>query len=281
MIKLLISGGDSFTFGSELNDDVFGDAPQPSEFSWANLVANKLNVKHINIAIGGRGNSFIVRHVIHVLNKSLLLLKPQEIFVQIMWTFTPRQEIHINEDTQRKDSPWFSIDPYIVDNETNSGWFNKIPKNTPNWKNVNSHFNKRYEINKKLGLVDYGKAYYAIVSDLHDTYNSLSEIFSLQEMLDQKNIKYLFTYVNKDVMTGLMGFHKNDTNRIDKFTNSLRHNIKFNEWYKFPSDVWYEYFGFDDWAKQNKYEYATSHPLHKAHEDAAELIYDQISNFRR
>jgi hypothetical protein len=106
---------------------------------------------------------------------------------------------------------------------------------------------------------------------MHHIYNSLFEILSLQEMLEKKNIKYLFTYVNKHVMNGLIS--------TEKFTDSLHHFIKFDEWYKFPGDD--KYVGFDDWAKFNKYEYATSHPLEKAHEDAAELIYDHISNIRR
>ena len=110
MFKLLISGGDSFTFGAELP----GDALHPSEFSWANLVANKFNAKHINTAQSGRSNSFIVRHIIYTVNEALKHeYKHEEIFVQVMWTFVARQEVAINCDTQRLDSPWFPIDPYV------------------------------------------------------------------------------------------------------------------------------------------------------------------------
>ena len=72
----------------------------------------------------------------------------------------------------------------------------------------------------------------------------------------------------------MLGLDRSAFNTKDDFTTGLRSFIKFNEWYKFPGDG--DYVGFDDWAKANKYEYATSHPLEKAHEDAAELIYEEV-----
>jgi hypothetical protein len=34
--------------------------------------------------------------------------------------------------------------------------------------------------------------------------------------------------------------------------------------------------GFNEWALANKYEYGVDHPTEKAHEDAAELIYERV-----
>lgn len=270
-IELVISGGDSFTYGCELDDDDGTILEHVgSKLSWANLVANKLDAKHINVAVGGRSNGFIVRHIINKIYEALQYdYKPEEIFVQVMWTFVARQEIAITVDWPT--DTWFPIDPYVCEDESKSDWFIKVPKDTENWKESRDAMHKRYLKNESTGLVDYAKSYYSIISDLHHTYNSLFEILSLQEMLEKKNIKYLFTYVNKHVMNGLIS--------TEKFTDSLHNFIKFDEWYKFPGDD--KYVGFDDWAKFNKYEYATSHPLEKAHEDAAELIYDHISNIRR
>jgi hypothetical protein len=273
VIKLVISGGDSFTFGAELTDiNWVGVVNTPSPGSWANLVANKFNAKHINTALSGRSNSFIVRHIIKNIYEALQHdYKPEEIFVQVMWTFVARQEIVISSNTQRMDSPWFPIDPYVVGDESKASWFKKIPKDTENWQSANDDMHNRYLINKDLGLVDYAKAYDTVVSNLHDTYTSLSEILSLQELLDYNGIRYMFTYVSEHVMNGLMS--------KDKFAKGLHSFIEFNEWYKFPGDK--EFMGFGDWAKANGYSFATSHPLEKAHEDAAELIYDHISNIRR
>ena len=295
MIKLVISGGDSFTFGSELPDDDPADhdpdgnydihqsligprgrrhdrdaVDQPrrgSKLSWANLVAVKLNAKHINIAEGGRSNSFIVRHIINKIYEALQHeYKTEEIFVQVMWTFVTRQELVINSDTKRWDSPWFPIDPYVPGDETKSDWFKKIPKDTKNWQSVHDGMYERYLINKELGMVDFVKEYYKVTGSVHDTYISLKEILMLQDFLESRSIKYMFTYVSEHVMYGL--------GSSDRFTNGLHSFIKFKEWYIFPGDK--EFMGFDDWARENKYEYATSHPLEKAHEDTAELIYERV-----
>ena len=268
MIKLVISGGDSFTYGSELSDDGCLGPKHASKNCWANLVANKLNAKHINTGEGGRSNSYITRHVIHaVLHEALQHdYKSEEIFVQVMWTFVPRQEIAVNFDIDRQDSPWFPIDPYVCEDESKSDWFKKVSKSIPNWQEVHDDMHKRYLINKDLGLVDYAKSYYTVVSDLHDTYTSLQKILMLQDFLENRNVKYMFTYVNEHVMTGLRG--------RDKFTSVLHCFIKFDEWFKFPGDK--EFMGFDDWAKANGYPYATSHPLEQAHEDAAELLYEKV-----
>ena len=37
-----------------------------------------------------------------------------------------------------------------------------------------------------------------------------------------------------------------------------------------------KYIGFDDWAKNNGYEYATSHPLNAAHSAAADIVYNHV-----
>ena len=270
MIKLVISGGDSFTYGSELSDDTGGliGPKDASQHAWPNLVANKLNAKHINTAEGGRSNSYIVRHVINTVYEALKHdYKPEEIFVQVMWTFVARQEIAVSFSTHRWDSPWFAIDPHVCEDESKSKWFKKLnPKTTIHWQEVHDAMHERYLINKDLGFVDYAKAYYTVVSDLHDTYTSLQQILMLQDFLESRNIKYMLTYVNKYVMNGLIS--------LDKFTNGLYSFIKFSEWYKFPGDK--EFMGFDDWARANDYPYATSHPLEQAHKDAAELLYERV-----
>ena len=197
--------------------------------------------------------------------------KIKEIFVQIMWTFTHRRELAVKFDIKRKDSPWFPIDLYVCEDESKSDWFRTVPKDTENWESARSHMHNRYLINKELGLVDFAKQYYSIVDDIDEAYTSLKEVLMTQNVLETHDIKYMFTYVNKHVMLGL---DRSAFNTKDDFTTGLRSFIKFNEWYKFPGDG--DYVGFDDWAKANKYEYATSHPLEKAHEDAAELIYEKV-----
>ena len=270
MIKLVISGGDSFTYGAELADDHEAGLPRPSEVSWANLVANKLDTKHINTSESGRSNDFIVRQVINTIYEALQHdYNSDEIFVQIMWTFNSRTEICVDFDIERRDSPWLPIDSHMIMDESKSDWFKELdPKTTIHWKEIRDVMHERWEKNKRLDVVNYASEYYKLASHTQHTYNTLKHILMLQDFLTVRNIKYMFTYVNEHVMYGLVGYES-------KYTKVLHNFIKFNEWYKFPGIYDKEFVGFDDWAKANGYSYATSHPLEQAHKDAAELLYEK------
>lgn len=271
---LVISGGDSFTFGAELPDDAGG----PSELCWANLVSKKLDAHmHINTASSGRSNSFITRRILYTVNKALENgYLPENIFVQIMWTFVARREFKLingtlNDLMYKQDSEWLALDPYCGTNEAKSDWFKKIHPDTPNYASTKFSLENKYNIYKGAGVVDLGKAWYNIVSDEDDVYTSLKDIFSLQNFLKIHDINHIFAYTGYHVPKQLF---EDETN---KYVTSLRKTIDQDSWYHFPGD-WptSKYIGFNDWGLINNYEYATSHPLEKAHEDAAEIIYEHI-----
>jgi|SaaInl5LU_22_DNA_1037371.scaffolds.fasta_scaffold59890_1 hypothetical protein len=273
MYKLVISGGDSFTFGAELSSN--SKSFKPHKKSWANIVANKIGLKHVNVAHSGRSNSYIARHVINQINDAITNnINPADIFVQVMWTFTNRCEFALAMPIPEYDSPWLGITPYTHIDETKSNWFRKLTKNTKNWTGVYNDLKNSYTRYQELGIVDFASQYQKIVqtATLHNTYSSLREILLLQNILELQQIRYVFSYVNQDVMIGLFN---DDSNNV--FTNSLRNFIKKEDWYSFPGDF-QEYVGFDDWAKENKYKYATSHPLELAHADAAALMHQHIQN---
>lgn len=272
MIKLVISGGDSFTYGAELPDDSHG----PSKLSWANLVAEKFKARHVNVSSSGRSNSFIARRVIHNVISALEKYHPDEIFVQSMWTFVARREFKLfngtlNDRMYKVDSEWLSLDPYTTTNEAESEWFKKVDPNTPNYKNTKLSLENKYNLYKEAGVVDFGKSWYTIVSDEDDVYTSLKDILLLQEFLSNKNIKYFFTYVGYHTPKQLFDDQTNE------YTTNIRKLINHDNWFTFPGE-WdrSNYLGFNDWALINNYEYATSHPLEKGHSDAAELIYEHI-----
>jgi|APSaa5957512493_1039668.scaffolds.fasta_scaffold01339_6 hypothetical protein len=297
MITLVISGGDSFTFGSELSD-TRGEL-SPSRSCWANLIANKLGAKHCNTGRGARGNSFITRHVIYKVNQALRLgYKPEEIFVQVMLTYVDRSEIAVNFDTKLPfDSPWYYLFPGAAEDESKSQWvLEQIKKAAFKFANGETDADRfanllhgEYNLRKEQGITDFVKHYYTIISNLNDLYISLKSILLLQNFLENRNIKYMYTYVSFHVLDRLTQSFRN----ADKFLNSLRDNIKFDDWYKFPDSVKTveEHYdrnnerydeiiisenGFNDWARANKYEYGLSHPMEQAHEDAAELIYERV-----
>ena len=307
MIKLVISGGDSFTFGSELPDEHAGQGIS-SKLSWAHLVSEKLGAKHINTAWPGRSNSFIVRHVMHQVSKALRdKFKPEEIFVQVMWTYLGRQEILVNNllheydrggtprqpgsgpiYERRRDSPWFHIDPHVASDES------------PEWEGWKAVWKE----NKRIGFVEYVKEYYKVTGELTDHYISLKEILFLQEFLENRNVKYMFTYVHTEIKDYLQicnvtsGYTSELETPMD-IVDGMRKEIKFDEWFNFScrlDNKKHEFprissVGFWNWASESKHtgplknkKYRLGpedHPLEEAHQDAAVLIYDKISNIRR
>ena len=320
MFKLVISGGDSFTFGSELSDiedspKKRGEQEDPSKFSWANLVANKLNAKHNNTAQPGRSNSYITRHVMHEVQQALRKWKPEEIFVQVMWTYTGRHEILVNHLLHeydrggapgtprsgplyydRLDSPWFHVDPYVCEDESKSDWFKTavLSMDTEAYKLVRSVMHSRFKENYSIGFVDYARAYYKVTGELTDHYISLKEVLFLQEFLENRNVKYMFTYAHDEVMLNLTGLNVTNEYTSDVKTPmdiiyGMRKEIKFDEWFNFSLGPYKKHnAGFWRWAseakhtgpaKNNKYKLGPmNHPLEEAHKDASELIYDHISN---
>ena len=270
MVTLVISAGDSFTFGSELeppNEQIL-----PSDNSWANLVAEKLNSKHINVARPGRSNSYVARHIVNQVNRALNNgVSNSDILVHVMWTFTDRSELAVGVDLNEYDSPWLALTPYTHVNENESSWFKILSRNIPNWQSIHNDHQTLYNRNKSLGIVDFAKHYSKLVqsSALNDSYVSIKEVFSTKLFLEAYNIKYMFTYVNQHVMFGLL-----EDCSDNKYIQNYRDLLDV-EWFNFPGDF-QKYIGFDDWAKNNGYEYATSHPLNAAHSAAADIVYNHV-----
>jgi len=285
MITLVISGGDSFTYGSELSDT--HNELTPSKCCWANLVANKLGAnKHCNTGRGARGNSFITRHVIYKVNQALRLgYNPEEIFVQVMWASWSRSEIAVNFHSKAPfDSPWYYLYPQAAEDESKSKWvMNAIKEHSMRDTNADSFarlLHDEYKTRKELGIVDFAKHHYTITDDLNDVYKSLKSVLLLQNFLENRNIKYMYTYMDFTIYDGFLYIEPGN-----KFLNNLRDAIKFYNWYRFPG--YHKYacgketmsipYGFADWAKGNGYEHGVSHPLEKAHTDAAELLYERAT----
>lgn len=269
MIELVISGGDSFTFGAELQTDT---PLLPNANSWANIVAEQLGAKHINTARSARGNSYIVRHVMHQVIAALSRgVAAEKIFVQVMWTFTNRHEFALATAHNHWDSPWFGLTPFTAQDESKSDWFMRVATNTKHHSIVKQHLHQTYIENLKIGVVDFAKQFVATIqgNKLHDSYTSAAAILQLQDFLKLRGIKHLFTHVDQHALNGIV----NDahSNPGSAYLNSVRSQIDFDCWYKFPNNQ-----GFAEWARQNNYEFATSHPLEPAHRDAANLVYNHI-----
>lgn len=275
MYKLVISGGDSFTFGAEMDTDNY---LLPNTNSWANIVAQRIGEQHINVSHSGRSNSYIARHILHELCDAFDRgISADSIFVQVMWTFTDRSEFAVGIPTAEYDSPWMYFTPFSHVDETLSEWFTSVDKNLSTWKSVYNSLKSTYNKNKNLGIVEFAKQYNRLVQTepLNDSYSSMKEVILLQNTLLLYKIPYLFTYVNQHVMHGL--FTDANLSPGSKYLNSMRSMNQEENWYTFPGNF-QKYVGFDDWAKHNDYIYATSHPLEEAHKDAANLIYKHLED---
>jgi hypothetical protein len=97
-MTVLIAGGDSFTYGSELPSQ---------EHAWANLLATRKTWNICNTARPAASNSAIRRNVMNAVHK----YRELDLFVAVMWSFPNRYEFRFAYDTGHLDSPWYSINP--------------------------------------------------------------------------------------------------------------------------------------------------------------------------
>jgi hypothetical protein len=74
----------------------------------------------------------------------------------------------------------------------------------------------------------------------------------------------MFTLADNSLFYNELNEHKNQ----DPLMNALYNEIDFTKWFSFGDRM----MGFNQWASLNEYEYATTHPLDKAHEDAIMLM---------
>jgi len=92
----------------------------------------------------------------------------------------------------------------------------------------------------------------------------------LQNILEKKNIPYMFTLADNTLFYQEFTHHKDQ----DAFMQALYSEIDFTKWYSFGErDM-----GFNQWAIMNDYERGTTHPLDKAHKDATMLM---LPTFRK
>jgi hypothetical protein len=97
---ILVAGGDSFVWGSELADSSHGGKDGYSSNTFAALLANQFEFKYKCAAYPGNSNNAIAR-------TTMLACKQEEnrVAVIVAWTFMPRFEFRFNHD-------WESINPH-------------------------------------------------------------------------------------------------------------------------------------------------------------------------
>ena len=252
---ILVAGGDSFVWGSELKDCQHSGDDGYSLSTFPAILAEQLEYQCC--AYPGRGNDSIARNVITQCEKN----KPNKQMVLVNWTFVGRYEFHI-------DSEWQTINSWTVGEkytEERDKHLNKLVE----------QFEQQAEFQ---GLTKFAKSYFANVgySEYWETYTALKEIVYLQNYLKVNDIPYLFTCAD----TGFLNNHT--VEHKDNVVKSLLDQIEFDSWFLFPkgreANETVVPRGFYQWALENKYSIGEhNHPLEQAHQDAALLIKDKFN----
>jgi|13_taG_2_1085334.scaffolds.fasta_scaffold21085_1 hypothetical protein len=244
-MTVLIAGGDSFTYGSEL----------PSQdHAWANLLATRKGWNICNTAKPGYSNSAIRRNVMNAVHK----YRELDLFVAVMWSFPNRYEFRFAYDTGHKESPWYSINPWTYNDENfEEHFFTKDDQVL-----VAQQANRANAEAK--GMTAFAKSYVQNVAQTEywEIYNSWCEIVMLQNYLIKHNIPYIFTQVDNSL------FECNS--EMDGTLRTLRADIDMT---KFIMDE-----GMFTWAQRTQQPFYTTHPQEIAHTEWINILYDRIDH---
>jgi len=242
-MTVLIAGGDSFTYGSELPSQ---------EHAWANLLATRKGWNICNTARPAASNSAIRRNVMNAVHKYSEL----DLFVAVMWSFPNRYEFRFAYDTGHIDSPWYSINPWTYNDENfEEHFFTKddqvLAAQQANRANAEAK-----------GMTAFAKSYVQNVAQTEywEIYNSWCEIAMLQNYLIKHNIPYIFTQVDNSL------FECNSA--MDSTLSTIRSDINMS---RFVVDE-----GMFNWAKRTKQDFYTTHPRESAHIEWINMLYDRI-----
>jgi hypothetical protein len=251
---ILVAGGDSMVWGSELADSPHGGPGGHSQKTFPALLADDANIHYQCCAYPGNANNAISRSIITQIEQD-----PQPKIVLVMWTFTQRIEVRF------------------------SHLKNNLP--TSSWYSINSrHCDDKFRFNS--GLIDppqireFARSFFKFTgnSEYVEQYNCLKEILFLQLYLKDKNIPYLFMTTNNETFK-----HDNyKRHEKDPDLSGLYQQIDWDSWFFFPSGTHTNETqtprGFYQWAIENKYSIGPEgHPLEQAHRDAALLIKEKFN----
>ncbi len=249
-MTILIAGGDSFTYGSELQDCV--NTKEKNQFSnstWSALIAQKLGMSYGCVAIPGNSNAGIARRVMRAVENNR---KEYDVAVAVMWTFPNRFEFRFTCDTGQRETPWYSITPWTHETQIDRIKSHFVKNND----NILQHHTNHSREMAQNGIGDFSKNYYMMVGDseVWEYYTTYKEIVFLQNYLEKHSVPYVFTSAPQLFVQ----------QSKDSDMDMLQSQINMNNFYNFE--------GFYHWACDNGYPIGTTHPLELAHEDFAQII---------
>jgi hypothetical protein len=261
---IIVAGGDSFVYGSELADcqGVY------SRNTFTSLLAQGHDYQCV--AWPGNSNDGIARRVVAECEATL----PDLPVVIVSWTFPGRYEFRFNYDTNQRGSPWYNINAWTIKDDPTT-----IEKEFVNQNNsILHHQIKNIVKAKENGISDFARSFYKNIGDSEywEIYTTLKEIVYLQNYLKTNRIPYLFTCADNSF------WYNHTIQTADATIHSLTEQVHRDQanWFWFPAGVGKNQTeqprGFYQWAVENKYPIGTTHPLEEAHQAAAQLMKDQF-----
>ena len=262
-VKTFIAGGCSFTFGHELSDDINGK--EPSKKSWAYQLFDQTrypgtDVNYVTVAHPGTGNPGIARRVFNAVSQHDNELHTGIECVVVMWSFLSRYDWAMPRHRDLEGTRWATISPWDTNMraEERHNALSGSEVQLEQWK-------RRQDLMIETGVKPFAEAIYKhAANEYHETYLSWKSIIWLQNILEKKKIKFMFTLADNSLFYKDFDHHKDQ----DRFMKALHKEIDLTKWFSFGDRM----MGFNQWALMENYPRGTTHPLDLAHEDAVKLM---------
>jgi hypothetical protein len=235
---IIVAGGDSFVWGSELADSLNGSPNGYSRSTYSALLSKQYGASYKCAAFPGNSNDAIARMTMLECNKH-----SKKVGAIVSWTFMPRFEFRFAYPIQSPISPWTSINPHQY--------------NKPEVKDFSDYFFKH------------------VGTDIeYQQYNSLRAALLLQTYFINKHIPYMFTLADNNFCNDYSTLSVDCKILWDQIDwNKWFFFVPAEEAWLTTSPR-----GFYQWAVENKYDIGPmQHPLEQAHQDAAELIKEKFN----
>lgn len=260
---IIVAGGDSFVYGTELGDTAIrtttSNATRHSRRTFFALLAKEQDMHYECVARPGNSNQAISRTVMDYCETH----KDIDKFVAVSWTFPNRYEFRFPFTTPTYKDHWESISMW----ETKS--ISEIEKEIKdNRSSAMELLTERRKFAVRSGIYDFANQYFKLLghTEYWEIYSSLSAIVMLQNYLELNKIPYMFTMADDCLLKNYTITHP------DQSIVTLAKQLKLDNWFMFPESK-----GFYQWALENKYPVGDTHPLEEAHHDAAQLMKDKFN----
>jgi hypothetical protein len=252
MTKKFIAGGCSFTYGHELSDDQEGK--RPSKKTWAHGLKPQEH-EYVCTAYPGTGNSGIARRVFNAVANNTDVGG-----VVVMWSFLSRYDWAMPRHQALENTRWTSISPW----DTNAG-NEEAFRSLAGSESQQEQWRTRRDTFADTGVKDFAESIYKYAANqYHETYLSWKSIIWLQNILEKKQIPFMFTLADNTLFYDEFKQHKDQDNLL----SALHKEIDFTKWFSFGERM----MGFNQWAMMEEYPRGTTHPLDEAHQDAVKLM---------